>query len=296
MESLQKVITREGYMTMRWISPISLLMAGFVLQTQVIAQSAPSPQEIYVEQLSYNGTGCPNGSVAYDISPDRQALTLMFDDFVVETNRGPLALKHCHLNVDMHVPQGWSFAILDVGFRGFAMLDEGVRARHNTVYLFGSTRFRDSPDSDLVGPYFGDYEHFSEVPLSARNWSGCSDRDSTAPLRIRTRMSLVKSPRNRDAEGMVTVDTFDGAIVQQYNIQWRRCDNGGSSGGGVVSADEATTCGVNLQSPRGDHVRAFTVTSSGSRVSRLREMSQMTRQCMSERGRLERCMPNNRGC
>src|SRR5512134_2701401 len=70
---------------------------------------------ITVESLTYEGSGCPAGSVALNLSPDRTAFTLLFDAYVVEV--GPETPKkerarECTVDAVLSAPPGWSWAIV----------------------------------------------------------------------------------------------------------------------------------------------------------------------------------------
>jgi len=80
---------------------------------------APHPREVSIRQITFGGTGCPQGTVAANISADAKTMTLFFDQFVAEV--GPHtsisdAYKACNLSIDLNVPRGWSFALMGVDY------------------------------------------------------------------------------------------------------------------------------------------------------------------------------------
>ena len=89
---------------------------------------APDPNEVQILDLNYRGPGCPDGSVAQNLSADRKAVTLLFDDFIVATDDAPnqtKVRKHCKVDLEMQVPKGWSYGLFCVDYRGYAALDIG---------------------------------------------------------------------------------------------------------------------------------------------------------------------------
>src|SRR5262245_50167374 len=89
----------------------------------------PNPAEVYLQSISYGGTGCPQGSVANTFSADRKAFTLIFDKFVASSGPGvPITetRKNCQLNINIHVPQGFTYAVHTFDYRGYVQLPAGV--------------------------------------------------------------------------------------------------------------------------------------------------------------------------
>ena len=101
------------------------------------AAQGPKPSETYIAGLTYGGSGCPAGSVASAFSPDRKTFTMIFDSFVASSGTGvPITegRKNCQINVDMRYPQGWSYSIVTVDYRGYASLPAGVTATQKSTY------------------------------------------------------------------------------------------------------------------------------------------------------------------
>ena len=103
------------------------------------AANGPDPGQVTINKVSYAGTGCPAGTVAEMLSDDLKAFTLLFDSYVAEGGPGiPLSAgrKNCQIAVDMRVPQGWSYTIVQVDYRGFAQIDRGATGTQKTSYYF----------------------------------------------------------------------------------------------------------------------------------------------------------------
>ena len=90
-------------------------------------------------QVTYGGTGCPQGSVAYVISEDATYMTLIFDQYVASMGKGITlteSRKNCQLNVDLLYPSGFQFSIFSADYRGFVALDKGVTGTQKSTYYF----------------------------------------------------------------------------------------------------------------------------------------------------------------
>src|SRR4051812_38006942 len=74
------------------------------------------------KQVTYGGTGCPQGSVGSVISQDRTTMTLIFDQYVASIGPGiPVTenRKNCQLNIDLIYPGGFQYSIFSADYRGY---------------------------------------------------------------------------------------------------------------------------------------------------------------------------------
>ena len=186
-----------------------------------MAAATSAPDYVRVRAITYAGSGCPAGSVAKNISPDKQAFTLLFDEYVAEAGPGVLLAagrKNCAINIDLDFPQGWSFTIFDVDYRGYVLLDRNVTGTQKSSYYFqGGTG--PSLAATLYGPQNKDYHYRDTLLVTAEVWSPCG---ATRSLNINSQVR-VDNTRNRFAQGLMTVDSIDGQLTHIYGLKWRRC-------------------------------------------------------------------------
>ena len=183
---------------------------------------ALAPDSVSIRSINYAGSGCPAGSVAEDISPDYQAFTLMFDSYIAEAGPGVSfreGRKNCNINLSLDFPQGWSFAIMDVDYRGYVYLDRNVTGSQTSRYHFQGDRRTATLQSTYRGPIDQDYHIRDTLGLQSVVWSPCG---ASRSLNINTAISL-NNRRNRNGGGLMTTDTIDGQLTHVYNIKWRRC-------------------------------------------------------------------------
>lgn len=110
-----------------------LLLSGTIaaLLTSVLpAQHQPSggfedppPDKIVIKVATVNGSGCPQGTAAVAVSEDNTAFTVTYSDYLAQAggDSPPTAFrKNCQLNLLVHVPQGFTYAVAGADYRGFA--------------------------------------------------------------------------------------------------------------------------------------------------------------------------------
>jgi hypothetical protein len=194
-------------------------LAIFSALLAVAFASGPDPNEVYIESLTYGGSGCPRGTVGYSISNDRQIFTLIFDKYIASIGPGiPVTenRKNCQLNIRMHYPQGWQYAVLSSQFRGYAQLDAGITGTHKSTYYFSGEVDQVSATCDFRGPTARNYLVNAEIGTVA--WSPCA---STYALNINSQLRLYSSKPG--ASGMLTNDSQDGKWRNILGFQWRHC-------------------------------------------------------------------------
>jgi hypothetical protein len=187
-------------------------------------QAQEAPSRFRILDIRSAGSGCPEGSVATNISDDQEAFTLSFNSFFAEI--GPDVArderrKSCRMSfVTQHEP-GWEFAVVGITQRGAVSLEEGVHAKQSMRYglplrhQIQSTFFR--------GPIDQDYSQNYRVAFSDLQWTGCKRRPWGGQV-YSLQSSIELGSRSADARGLFTVDSIDGEVKQVFDIVWRRCE------------------------------------------------------------------------
>jgi hypothetical protein len=210
---------------------VSLIVLGVTLGLPLaFAQPpdvAPNPDELYFrDEITYGGTGCPQGSLSTAISPDGLAFTLTFDAYYAEVSSDtpPIVRQFCNIHLPMHIPRGYQYSLVELDYRGYLFLDSGVEARQSSQYYFQGQK-GPSFDSVWYGPEDLDFEFSDSIGLETNNWvwSPCNQQRH---LTIKTTMVL-NNRRNRSSYGFMGTDSLDGEIAHVYAIQWRQCSNPG---------------------------------------------------------------------
>lgn len=252
----------------------------------------PPSGSVRIDDFQYNGPGCAPGTVAANLAPDGEALTLIFADFVAASDKNASGRDStsCRLNLKLTNPANYQYALFRVDHRGFADLSEGVKGATSVSMKFSESQLAVLGGIDLVGPYNNDYQHAAEIPLTKATWSTCgrdnlvidtvisvdaSSQPATQEIELKSlrnqnqhvdlgrpvkAMQLLAQNRNsyttcreghsylfkgstvyavrgcwgkfkvtfadgagESGFGMMTVDSLDGYLKQQYRLAWRQC-------------------------------------------------------------------------
>ena len=191
-----------------------------LLSAALLTVSAASfAQDIQLGFPGYGGNGCPQGSASVTLSPDNKQMSIIFDSFISEA--GPASgrtidRKSCNISIPVTVPQGYSFSIINVDYRGFVALPHGAMARLQAEYFIASSR---GPTfvKQFRGAQNTDYFFNNTLGLQAQVWSACG-----AEVNMRVNASMMLQ-NNTFQDALATVDTVDVGAGIIYQLQWRRC-------------------------------------------------------------------------
>ena len=201
-------------------SILPILVAGLALAPAAAQAQDPNPNEVYVQSISYGGTGCPAGSVGSSFSADRKTFTLIFDQFVASIGPGvPITenRKNCQINVNLHLPQGFSYSVATHDYRGYVQLPSGVQAEQKATYFFQGQSQQANAGSRFSGPVSKDYVVRDTLGLPALVWMPCG---RTVPLSINSQVRLT-GPSTQQAQ--ITTDSVDGKVRHIFGLQFFPC-------------------------------------------------------------------------
>ncbi len=195
----------------------TILFISLSASAQAAFAEAPPAGSVAFSAPTYAGSGCPQGSVAVNTSPDNQAFTLIFSSFYLAgaAGGGPQVSLQCVTSLNLSVPTGWSFSVISVDTRGYASLGtRQVKVDVNSRVAVGNNNGNAASGSlRLRGPYDDNFQLRAEVNGSSGRWSACSDR--VTRVKIDTEIKLKR-------EALAAVDSLDGQ-VQGLALAWKRC-------------------------------------------------------------------------
>jgi hypothetical protein len=198
----------------------ALIATTLATTIPVLQAGAPDKSKTYIEGITYGGSGCNQGTVASSISEDLTTFTLIFDEFIAETGAGKSikdSRKNCQVNVDLRYPEGWSYSIVSVDYRGFVSIPAGTTATQTSNYYFSGEQQQSSYKSVFTGPYENNYLVSDKIATSAVVWSPCG---KVIQGNVNAAVSI---SGDRTKSALMTVDSIDGKVEQKFGIQWRQC-------------------------------------------------------------------------
>ncbi len=138
LNPLRKDVFMDFHLIRNKLNYKIFILCCFTLLT-MNAHSTPNP--ITIDNISANGSGCPDGTYTITIAPDQQTFSVLFDRATVFSNNSDkLDSKVCELTITANVPAGWGINKHTLDYRGFSQVDPGSKAFHRNIYYLLNSR------------------------------------------------------------------------------------------------------------------------------------------------------------
>jgi len=199
-------------------------IVGFSLFFSPAYADPPPDGNIVIDVMTVNGSGCPIGTAAVAVSPDNMAFTVTYSAYLAQVGVGALPIdfrKNCQLNLLVHVPQGFTYAVMSVDYRGFASLASGSTGLERANYYFQGQSPTAYVSHPFAGPMVDDWETSDVTDLAALVWAPCGTQRN---LNINTELRVgVGTSDPTKTTSFLTMDSTDGSIQTTYHFAWMRC-------------------------------------------------------------------------
>ncbi|MFD4835846.1 DUF4360 domain-containing protein [Streptomyces uncialis] len=181
------------------------------------------PDKIVIEVATVNGSGCPTGTAAIAVSPDNTAFTVTYSDYLAKAGGPSLPTdfrKNCQLNLIVHVPNGFTYAVMGVDYRGFASLERGASGVEKASYYFQGSPATASRSHTFNGPLVDDWQATDTTEWANLVWAPCGVKRN---LNINTELRVNAGTSDRTRTSFMTMDSTDGSLDTVYHLAWQRC-------------------------------------------------------------------------
>jgi len=164
------------------------------------------------------GNGCSKNSSSVQLNNNKDVIQIRFSDyFVIADEQRSLDRKSCNLAIPLHIPEGYSVAVVEANYHGFLSLPENSTLDLNTEYFFvGEESAKLS--RQVTGEAFGDFQLTDAVLMENEIWSKCGE---DTIMRVNTSMLLKNKKSNELAIAVIDSADINSGIL--YQIKMRKC-------------------------------------------------------------------------
>ncbi|WP_280701413.1 DUF4360 domain-containing protein [Kitasatospora sp. GP82] len=191
----------------------------------------PPPDRIVIDVATVNGSGCPAGTAAVAVSPDNTAFTVTYSNYLAQVGLDAKPTdfrKNCQLDLNVHVPQGFTYAIASADYRGFAHLEPGATGTEKANYYFQGDPQTSSLSHQFNGGLDNNWQATDSVDVASLVFAPCGE-ERNFNINTELRVSAGTSDPTRTASFM-TMDSTDGNINTTYHLAWKQCPRASSRG------------------------------------------------------------------
>lgn len=201
----------------------SLIPAAPAGPVGTAAAEPPPPGQVTIALVKVNGSGCKPRTAAVAISPDREAFTVTYSEYLVQAGPGSKpadAAKDCQLTVRLDIPAGYTYAVAHADHRGFAQLTGGASGMHRARYRVQSEPKPAFVEHPFGGPFDDNWLRTDVIDPAHRSWAACG---KSRKLDIDTDLRVRADPARPQETNVMGMDSTDGSVDTRYHLAWRRC-------------------------------------------------------------------------
>jgi hypothetical protein len=187
-----------------------------------LAAVAP-PGRITVDVVTVNGSGCPAGTAQVNVAPDNSAFTVTYSDYTASVGAGTGATdfrKNCQLGLQVNVPSGFTYAIAQADYRGYAYLERGATAVQRANYYFQGQSATTTVSHSFSGYMDADWQTTDETDVAALVFKPCG---ADVNFNINTSLRVSAGTSDPSTTSLMTMDSTDGSVSTIYHFAWKAC-------------------------------------------------------------------------
>ncbi|MFI9306892.1 DUF4360 domain-containing protein [Streptomyces triculaminicus] len=184
----------------------------------------PPPDKIVIDVVAVNGSGCPAGTAIVTVSPDNTAFTVSYSNYVAQVGVGSKPTdfrKNCQLALNVHVPHGFTYAIAQADYRGFAHLEKGATGLERANYYFQGMSQTAFVNHHFTGALNDNWQTSDTTPIDQVIYAPCG---ATRYFNINTELRVDAGTSDPSkTTSFLAMDSTDGNISTLYHFSWKQC-------------------------------------------------------------------------
>jgi hypothetical protein len=180
---------------------------------------APPADRVTLDVLTVNGSGCPAGTASVRMLSDSTGFRIAYSSFIVRDRGGSPTVEQrrfCQINMLIHVPQGFTYAIASADYRGQANLPSGATGLRRSNYYFQGSSDNNVESDSFTGPLNGTWRSSDSTATADLVYAPCGiDR----VLNVNTELRVDST----DAPSWMSLRSSDGDIDTVVHFGWKHC-------------------------------------------------------------------------
>ena len=200
----------------------TLLSLGLAPAAGASSRIAP-PDRVTVDVDTVNGSGCRPGSAAVAVADDNSAFTVTYSEYVASAGGNSTATdgrKNCLLSLNVHVPQGYTYAVAQVDYRGFGSLQRGATGTQKASYYFQGMKQTEYRTHTFRGALNDNWQATDTTEWAQLVWAPCGVQRN---FNINTELRAAVGTSDASKVSYMALDSTDGTINSVYHFQWKKC-------------------------------------------------------------------------
>jgi hypothetical protein len=213
--------TGARWVTLASVIVLSALSLSSPAHASAAEASAPPTTPITLDVQTVNGSGCPAGTASVAMLPDNTGFRIYYNRYLAADggSSAPTDIrKNCQVNLLVHIPQGFTFAIARADYWGRAHLEAGATALERANYYFQGSSDNTYVDHQFSGPYDGTWRATDITQTADLIYADCG---ATRSLNINTELRV--DAGTSSARSYISMRASDGQAYTLVQFSWKEC-------------------------------------------------------------------------
>lgn len=142
----------------------------------VAAADVDASAALVIEAATINGSGCPAGTANVTVLSDGASIRITYGGYRAEVGAGAEATdirKNCQINVEVQVPQGFTYTVARAEHFGSARLAAGATGLQATSYYFQGDSDTTQVTHKFTGPFDDNWQTTDVIDLGSLGYAPC---------------------------------------------------------------------------------------------------------------------------
>jgi hypothetical protein len=120
----------------------------------------------------------------------------------------------------VHVPQGFTYAVAEADYSGFAHLAAGATALEQANYYFTGTAATARVPHTLTGPFDDEWQTRDVADVATLVYAPCGvDRN----LNINAELRANAGSSDGNSTSFIEMDSSHASVTTKYQFSWKQC-------------------------------------------------------------------------
>jgi hypothetical protein len=183
--------------------------------------SAPPTSRITLDVVTVNGSGCPAGTATVTMLSDNTGFRINYTAFRAEDGgtADPTSIrKNCQVNLNVHIPGGFTFAVAKADYWGKLHLESGATALERSNYYYQGSSDNNYVEHSFSGPSDGTWHAIDVTEAAELVYAPCG---AVRNLNINTELRV--DAGTSTAKSYISMRASDGDVYTIVNFAWKTC-------------------------------------------------------------------------
>lgn len=206
------------------IGSLAASLLGLPVLDDPVPTTNPPAERITIEVKTVNGSGCRLGTAAVATAPDNTAFTVTYSDYLAQAGAGTAPTdfrKNCQLVLQVNVPGGFTYAIRQADYRGFAHLERGASGMQRASYYIQGTSPTATETHTIPGPISDSWQTTDVTDMAELVYAPCGE---VRLLNINTELRVNRGTSDPKTTNFIMMDSTDTSVSTTYHFNWMRCE------------------------------------------------------------------------